>query len=103
MAQFTDNFSAVKAKIKQACDSAVSETAADIAETAAVLAPKDTRFLSEHIKHQKTGFANEIVGTNTPYGVHQEFGTVYQSPQPFLLPAFLQHKDELATKINEKV
>ncbi len=103
MAQFTDNFNAVKAKIRKVCDSAVSETASNIAETAAILAPKETGYLASHIETQKTGFAEEVVGTNTPYASYQEFGTIYQSGTPFLLPAFLRHKDDLPSKISEKV
>ena len=65
-------------------------------------APKDTGFLAEHIAvvtrylEADTKLEMEIGPVKQAfYALFQEFGTHFQAAQPFMRPAFEEHKEEV--------
>lgn len=76
--------------------------AQEIQNEAKDLAPIDTGTLINSINRSvisREGLVAGIVGTNTEYAIHQEFGTVYQPGKAFLRPALRKHKKEIKEDI----
>lgn len=74
---------------------AKNEAAAILVENRAkARCPVDTGALRASITHDSDegGF---IVGTNKEYGPFVELGTIYQSPQAYLVPAVQENMSEL--------
>lgn len=73
---------------------------------ASLLAPRDTGFLAEHIETAEVKRTADIYGVEIEvgptskafYGLFQEFGTAFQTPQPFLDPAV----EAAADKVQER-
>jgi HK97 gp10 family phage protein len=95
---------AVKNYIRRA-----AKAAADIWVKAIVeKAPRDTGFLAEHIvvmtKYLEADTKLELhVGPEKAafYALFLEFGTEFQAAQPFMRPAFEEHKDEVLAAFAE--
>jgi HK97 gp10 family phage protein len=66
---------------------ATARSARAIARDAAANAPVLTGVLRDSIRAERTGDGEWVVIVGAPYGVHVEFGTMYMSAQPFLIPA----------------
>lgn len=74
-------------------------------------APRDTGKLSESIIMSGAGQKNDLnsvtilIGPSTMafYGFFQEYGTAFQSAQPFLEPAFEEGRNEAMAKIAEEL
>jgi len=65
----------------------VLEMAYSIQAEARQLSPVDTGRLKSSIMVEKDGDDSAIVGTDTPYAPHLEFGTKKMKAQPFMRPA----------------
>lgn len=80
-------------KIKLRTESDLLRLAIDIERRAKQIAPVDTGRLRSSIAHKQgrdmRGAYVEI-GSSVSYAGFVEFGTRYQSPQPFLRPAFAE-------------
>lgn len=80
-------------KVRQAAQDAVALTALQVESTAKELAPVDTGRLRASIGI--TFAADRLsaeVGSNVEYAIFIEAGTRYMAAQPFLGPAFEQHR-----------
>jgi HK97 gp10 family phage protein len=86
------NVKAAEALILQELRRKNEAAAIAIESEAKRLAPRDTGRLAASITHDsdETGC---VVGTNVPYGVHQELGTRYQNGTPFLVPGLMNAKE----------
>ena len=68
---------------------------------------REAGFLADNVLMEDTvtepTYAEEAVGVhmNAFYGRFQELGTVYQSAQPFLRPAFDETKDDIVDQVGE--
>ena len=82
--------------------SLVAETAYRVEADAKRLVPIDTGHLRRSIE---TAFSDRglvaSVGTNVYYAVYVEFGTSKHHAQPFLIPAFVKHKERFERKLRE--
>lgn len=73
------------------------------------LAPKRTGFLSEHmmitVTQQTSESAIAKVGPSRDagYGTPEEYGSVHNSAQPFLRPAFDEKQDEATQAIGDTI
>jgi len=95
---------AVKNYIRRAAKSAADIWVKAIVEKA----PHDTGFLAEHIvvmtKYLEADTKLELhVGPEKAafYALFLEFGTEFQAAQPFMRPAFEEHKDEVLAAFAE--
>lgn len=92
------NFYAGDAAVQEAMRDVVAEAANDIGALAAMLAPVDTGFMSDHVKERFTpsglGFevgwdaADFFEAGHAFYPFFQEFGTRFMPAQPSLGPAY---------------
>lgn len=62
------------------------ESAEEIKELAKELVPVNTGKLRDSIKIEKEG-SDFIIGSDEEYSGFVEYGTLHQSPQPFMRPA----------------
>jgi HK97 gp10 family phage protein len=97
-------------RIEKCCDNALKVAqqellygALEVEEKAKEDAPVDTGLLMASISTTKIQPNMYEVGTNVEYAPYVEFGTVYQSPQPFLLPAYNKVAKELKSNIQKAV
>lgn len=78
-----------------------------IAQRAAGKAPVDTGRLKRSITRGNpytTANGQAIgVGTNVPYGIHQELGTRFIDPHPYLRPAIEESEKEVAVLIAKRI
>lgn len=95
-----------RATAKNVMKRSLMKAAAPVATTGSALAPVLTGALQRHVKvggtltrRQKSRFPKQSavevyagVSNSLPQGHLQEFGTFDQPPQPFLRPAWEQHK-----------
>ncbi len=69
--------------------------------------PVDTGTLRRSITTQthKKNMRNVVVrcGTNIEYAPYQEFGTVRMAAQPFMRPAFFNHKRQIIRAISQEL
>lgn len=83
------------------------QAAGVLVENAKSNAPVDTGALRQSIRSYTTlstsSDAEMSVGTDVPYGVHQEFGTSVMPAHPFLRPAIEQTKDQYAAAVADGV
>ncbi len=63
-----------------------AKAAFDIEGHAKMAAPVDTGFLKSSIQASGGGL-EWVVSVGAEYGIYQEFGTRYNPPQPYLIPA----------------
>ncbi len=74
-----------------------------VAADAKALAPFRTGFLRENIsiklEKQKGFLIKGIVKSSAPYSIYQEFGTVFHSSHPFLIPAVDQNKQLIINEL----
>lgn len=90
---------------KELKDTLASYTAS-IEDLAKQLCPVDTGYLRSSITMEiKSGGTVGIVRVGAYYGKYVEFGTVYQNPQPYLIPAYnilsKQFVDEIIKKVDK--
>lgn len=82
----------------------VAETAYKVETDAKLLTPVDTGHLRRSIVTEMDirgkGFV-ATVGTNTEYALHVEFGTYKTTAKPFLIPAYVKHKQKFERKLQE--
>ncbi len=76
----------------------VRRTAYLIQRDAQLLSPVDTGFLRASISTTFIGDGRNAqmaaeIGPTAEYGVHVEYGTSRNAPQPYLAPAFTRHVD----------
>lgn len=90
---------------KELKDTLISYTAS-IEDLSKQLCPVDTGYLRGSISKeiQKSGYVG-IVRVGAYYARYVEFGTYFQNPQPFLMPAYnilsKQFVDEIIKKVNK--
>lgn len=89
-------------KAMEAAEEELQATALEIEAQAKVDAPVDTGILRASIATTGGGSEYEI-GTNVEYAPFVEFGTQYQSAQPFLFPAFEAATEDLPERIKKAV
>lgn len=77
----------------------LEESAREIAETAKLLAPKDSGDLGESYNVIQTGESSFQIGSPLDYSVFQEFGTTKMQAQPHLTPAFEAKRAGIRKKI----
>lgn len=61
---------------------------------AKTLAPVDTGTLRDSISAEEVGPGVWVVGPEVPYAHILEFGSVYQPPQPYMLPALDRYEPQ---------
>ena len=83
------------ASVQRKASRAIRKTAFDIEADAKILAPVDTGNLKNSISTDVTLLSAEI-GPTASYGYYVENGTRYQSPQPYMRPAFDRRAPGLA-------
>jgi HK97 gp10 family phage protein len=76
-------------------------TALLIETTAKELAPVDTGRLRSSIHVEKPARFTRSVETNVEYAPFLELGTRYQRAQPFLFPAYEQHRQRFLTNLQQ--
>jgi HK97 gp10 family phage protein len=93
-------------KLQKACPEAakkaITKAALLVEKEAKLRCPVDTGRLRSSITHEITeefgGNANgALVGTNTEYAPHVEFGTRKQKAQPYLIPALQEAVTRIKT------
>lgn len=78
----------------------VQETARSVEGWAKVFAPIDTGFLRNSITAERSGDPlTWFVNVGAEYGIHQEFGTVYQTGTPFMRPAVAKMSDAFVNNV----
>lgn len=82
-----NNFLRIRDELERGGGEIVRKAALDIEANAKSFAPVDTGTLKASISATHTGPLTSIVGTPVEYAIHQEYGTVHQSGQPFMRPA----------------
>ena len=89
-------------EVKEEVQAHVSTTAYKVEADAKRLAPVDTGNLRRKIKTKISdgGFV-ATVGTNVEYATYVEFGTSKMEAQPFLIPAYVKHKDDFENKLRD--
>lgn len=72
-------------------------------DTAYELVPVDTGDLrrSLYVKQEPDGTVT--VGAAEEYAGYVELGTRHQAPQPYLYPAYMQHRDEVTQIVEQKL
>lgn len=86
---------AAAAQVNRRAGDAVIKTAADIQRDARIGAPVDTGMLQGSITRTTTrrpGSVEAEIGPEVNYGAHVEYGTVNQTPQPYMGPAVDRHE-----------
>lgn len=88
---------------KELKDTLISYTGS-IEDLAKQLCPVDTGYLRQSItmEIQKGGYVG-IVRVGAYYARYVEFGTVYQNPQPYLMPAYNILSKEFVEEIINKI
>lgn len=89
---------AFKNKIKQQVEMELDAVGADMEDLAKSLAPVDTGALRDSIYHRVSGFEMEF-GNDVPYGMFQEFGTIFQGGTPHIRPALDAHQQRILDAI----
>lgn len=88
---------------KELKDTLISYTGS-IEDLAKQLCPVDTGYLRQSISMEiKKGGYEGIVRVGAYYGKYVEFGTYFQNPQPFLIPAYNILSKQFVDKIIETV
>jgi HK97 gp10 family phage protein len=85
---------------------AVEAEAVAIRDEAKRRCPADEGTLRESIRAgiNVTGDTVEaVIGSTLPYAAKVEFGTLTQTPRPFLAPAFKARREEIAGRIRRAV
>lgn len=103
MAKLSSNLSKLAAKAPQAASQALLQTARDIAQMAKQLAPIDTGLLQRSYRVEPIDENTMQIGTDTEYAPYVEFGTVNQSAQPHLTPAFHQNEETFKVRLAEEI
>lgn len=102
--EFTKWADTVPKEIESDVRELVTETALRIEADAKMLAPVDLGLLQGSIA---TSFdigsrgTEAEVGTNVEYAMYVEYGTSKMSEQPFLIPAYLNHRDRYTKALTE--
>lgn len=84
-------------------DRAVRETANEVRNVAANLAPVDTGDLRDSLEAIKVVNGVYWVQDGVEYGIYQELGTYKMAAQPFLVPAIEQAEATLTAKLQEQL
>lgn len=100
--QWNDNTSEVKRAIHSALVTAISKAAVHVQGEAKMRVPVRTGNLKGSITQEVDGLTG-TVGTNVEYAPFVEYGTVRQSPQPYLFPALDENKDNIRQMIREEI
>lgn len=89
-------------EVEQEVKTLVAETSYKIEADAKLLAPVSTGHLRRSIKTKisKAGYTATI-GTNVEYSNYVEFGTSKMDAQPFLIPAYVKHKDDFKEELKD--
>ena len=103
LAEFKDNINnKLATKMRAALRLAAQEMAMVWIEAIVNKAPRNSGFLAEHvtylIQYHDSGSHLELkVGPTRAafYAIFLEFGTAFMAAQPFLRPAYEEHKDEV--------
>lgn len=78
----------------------VNDTAHAVQGWARTFAPIDTGALRNSITAERSGDPlTWFVNVGAEYGIHQEFGTVYQTGTPFMRPAVAKMSDSFTRDI----
>lgn len=88
----------------QTLKNAVRAGSLPIQNTAVVRCPKKSGNLSRSIHTEITGtntYVQADIGTDVEYAPYVEFGTIHQSAQPYLRPAFDEQKDNAIKEIGD--
>lgn len=83
----SNRLAAIAAGMMPKARALVGKTVFDVEAQAKTRAPVDTGALRNSIHGTMTGATEGEVTTGVEYAVYQEYGTVYQSGQPFMRPA----------------
>jgi len=86
--KFIDYSTKINEAVKAGIPGALQIAAVNITSKAKDLVPVDTGNLRNSISYRQGDTPSEmIVGANAPYAIHQEYGTRYMKPQPYMRPA----------------
>ena len=102
-AKFGDFLDALEDELEDAVDDIVEL----IASSAEDGAPVDTGELRDSIEGQVEEAAGLIVrgkvAAEADHAPFQEFGTIFQAPQPYLAPAIDAHRDDFVARVETAV
>lgn len=95
---------AVKSNIRTAAREQLAVSSMRIVGTAKARAPVgETRELRDSIRWEWDGDLATNSGTNAEHSIFREFGTRYQSADPFLLPAFKIEAPLFKRGLNQRI
>lgn len=97
-----NNIRAIKRRMKINAELAAARSARAIAKDAKANAPVDTGALRDSIRAEGNGLKWTVV-VGAPYGVYVEFGTMYMSAQPFLLPAAMRRFPDVVKDLRNSI
>lgn len=81
------NFDGFKDKVDAKVGEAIKNGALEIEQLAKTRCPVDTGNLRRSIHTEIKSDKEAEIGTPVEYAPYVEFGTIYQPPQPFLIPS----------------
>ena len=87
---FIDNSAHVRAELDRKIEIAMEAVAITAEGYAKLKSPVDTGRLRGSISHRAIK-NTAYIGTNVPYAVYQEFGTIHIKPKEFLKSAVFKH------------
>lgn len=90
---FANGITIIRDEVREAMRVSVGQ----VQRTAQEMSPYDTGTLRRSItpRIEDSGFRGMVFqdGNQANYGIHQEFGTRYMSPQPYMFPSFQANHD----------
>lgn len=103
MATLRSDLTKIAGHAGAAAQRALLQTAADIVDLTKQITPVDTGNLRDSYGAVPVSSHKVHVGTATEYAPYVEFGTIYQTAQPHLTPAFLQSEETFKVRLAQEM
>lgn len=88
------------AAIQKEAGGIIQNTALRVEKRAKEMAPRDTGYLLNHIKAEKTDELGADVVSQAEYSIYNEMGTRKMPPHPYMRPAMEQESPFIFQKLN---
>jgi HK97 gp10 family phage protein len=103
MAKLVSDLTRIALQAPEKASEALLQTAADIVDLTKQLTPVDTGNLKRSYGATPLSKTTVRIGTDVEYAPFVEYGTVHQTAQPHLTPAFMQNEATFQARLLEKM